>query len=142
MIPGYVMPTASAIEDLPNLIAGMLVDHRPSRMPFFNRVAGLPRAVASDPELLGQIHLVYQSAMHATRAAVYHLPHLDTLALRKRKLRILTMTGSRMVTCIITSSPGLFSALAQNVCSVMRSSESQASFATLSTPKSRIRFRS
>ena len=88
MIPGYVMPTASAIEDLPNLIAAMLVDHRPSRMPFFNRVAGLPRAVASDPELLGQIHLVYQSAMHATRAAVYHLPHLDTPALRKRKLRI------------------------------------------------------
>ena len=82
------MPTASAIEDLPNLIAAMLVDHRPSRMPFFNRVAGLPRAVASDPELLGQIHLVYQSAMHATRAAVYHLPHLDTPALRKRKLRI------------------------------------------------------
>jgi len=88
MIPGYVMPTASAIEDLPNLIAAMLVDHRPSRMPFFNRVAGLPRAVASDPELLGQIHLTYQSAMHATRAAVYHLPHLDTPALRKRKLRI------------------------------------------------------
>ena len=88
MIPGYVMPTASAIEDLPNLIAAMLVDHRPSRMPFFNRVAGLPRAVASDPELLGQIHLAYQSAMHATRAAVYHLPHLDTPALRKRKLRI------------------------------------------------------
>src|SRR5215467_4877225 len=89
MIPGYVMPTASAIEDLPNLIAAMLVDHRPSRMPFFNRVAGLPRAVASDPELLGQIHLHYQSAMHATRAAVYYLPHLDSPALRKRKLQIL-----------------------------------------------------
>jgi len=42
----------------------------------------------SDPELLGRIHLVYQSAMHATRAAVYHLPHLDSPALRKRKLRI------------------------------------------------------
>jgi len=26
--------------------------------------------------------------MHATRAAVYHLPHLDSPALRKRKLRI------------------------------------------------------
>jgi hypothetical protein len=37
---------------------------------------------------LGQIHLVYQSAMHATRAAVYYLPHLDRPALRKRKLRI------------------------------------------------------
>ncbi len=57
-------------------------------MPFFSRLAGLPRALAGDPRLLGQIHLVYQSAMHATRAAVYFLPHLDRPALRKRKLRI------------------------------------------------------
>jgi hypothetical protein len=55
---------------------------------FFRRLAGLPRTVASDPRLLGEIHLVYQSAMHATRAAVYFLPHLDNPALRKRKLRI------------------------------------------------------
>jgi pyrroloquinoline quinone (PQQ) biosynthesis protein C len=66
----------------------MLGEHRASRMPFFSRLAGLPRAAASDPRLLGQIHLVYQSAMHATRAAVYYLPHLDRPALRKRKLRI------------------------------------------------------
>jgi hypothetical protein len=57
-------------------------------MPFFLRLAGLPRALASDRRLLGQIHLVYQSAMHATRAAIYYLPHLDRPALRKRKLRI------------------------------------------------------
>ena len=87
-IPESVEPAVSAIEDLPNIMAAMLAEHRPSRMPFFKRVAGLPRAVASDPELLGQIHLVYQSAMHATRAAVYYLPHLDSPALRKRKLRI------------------------------------------------------
>jgi len=48
----------------------------------------LPFAIASDPEFLGQVHLVYQSAMHATRAAVYYLPHLDSPALRKRKLQI------------------------------------------------------
>jgi pyrroloquinoline quinone (PQQ) biosynthesis protein C len=81
-------PTLSAIEDLPKALAAILEEHRPSRMPFFLRLAGLPRALASDPGLLGQIHLVYQSAMHATRAAVYHLPHLDGPALRKRKLRI------------------------------------------------------
>src|SRR6201998_1797697 len=81
-------PTASAIEDLPNIIAAALAEHRPSQMPFFKHVAGLPRSLASDPELLGQIHLLYQSAMHATRAAVYYLPHLDSPALRKRKLRI------------------------------------------------------
>src|SRR5262249_18163386 len=66
----------------------MLAEHRPSDRPFFHRLASLPNAVATDAELLGQIHLVYQSAMHATRASVYYLPHLDRPALRKRKLRI------------------------------------------------------
>src|SRR5437016_13433570 len=68
----------------------MLEEHRPSRMPFFGRLAAMPRAAASDPVLLGQIYLIYQSAMHATRAAVYYLPHLDSPALRKRKLQIFT----------------------------------------------------
>jgi hypothetical protein len=58
-------------------------------MPFFRNLAALDHAVARDPQFLGQIHLIYQSAMHATRAAVYYLPHLDTPALRKRKLQIL-----------------------------------------------------
>jgi len=62
--------------------------HLPSRMPFFRSLASLDRAAASDPSLLGQIHLVYQAAMHATRAAVYYLPHLDSPAMRKRKLQI------------------------------------------------------
>jgi pyrroloquinoline quinone (PQQ) biosynthesis protein C len=63
-------------------------EHDPSRSPFFERLRNLPANVARDPELLGQIHLVYQAAMHATRAAVYYLPHLDSPAMRKRKLRI------------------------------------------------------
>lgn len=57
-------------------------------MRFFSRLASLPHQVARDPDLLGQIHLVYQAAMHSTRAAVYYLPHLDSPALRKRKLQI------------------------------------------------------
>ena len=57
-------------------------------MPFFGHLAAMPRVAASDPALLGEIHLIYQSAMHATRAAVYYLPHLDSPALRKRKLQI------------------------------------------------------
>ena len=68
----------------------LLDEHRPSRMPFFRRVASLPFRIVSDPSLLGEIYLVYQAAMHATRAAVYYLPHLDSPGLRKRKLRILT----------------------------------------------------
>lgn len=63
-------------------------EHRPSRGSFFQRLRDLPTAVATDPVLLGQIHLVYQAAMHATRAAVYFLPHLDSPAMRIRKLRI------------------------------------------------------
>ena len=75
-------------ERLCTAIAAIAEEHRPSRHPFFRRLRELPRAVATDPELLGAIHLVYQAAMHATRAAVYYMPHLDSPALRKRKLTI------------------------------------------------------
>ena len=78
-----------AIDVFPSVIRSFLREHRPSRMPFFRCMANLPFPVASDPILLGQIHLIYQSAMHATRAAVYYLPHLDGPALRRRKLQIL-----------------------------------------------------
>src|SRR6266404_2872420 len=84
----WIDPKPNAIDEFPGAIKAFLEQHRPSRMPFFRRLAALPYAVASDPSFLGQIHLVYQSAMHATRAAVYYLPHLDSPALRKRKLRI------------------------------------------------------
>jgi hypothetical protein len=76
-----------AVDDFPRKMIALIEQHRPSRMPFFRRVAALPFAIASDPEFLGQVHF-YQSAMHATRAAVYYLPHLDSPALRKRKLQI------------------------------------------------------
>jgi hypothetical protein len=85
----HVKPGPEAIDVFPSVIKGFLKEHRPSRMPFFRHLANLPFPVARDPTLLGQIHLVYQSAMHATRAAVYYLPHLNSPALRKRKLQIL-----------------------------------------------------
>jgi hypothetical protein len=72
----------------PAEIAAIATQHRPSRMPFFKNLATLSRETAHNPILLGHIHLVYQAAMHATRAAVYYLPHLDSPALRKRKLQI------------------------------------------------------
>ena len=81
--------TLGTAEDFRSAMTRLLDRHRPSRMPFFRRLAALPSVVASDPEFLGDIHLVYQAAMHATRAAVYYLPHLDSPALRKRKLQIL-----------------------------------------------------
>jgi pyrroloquinoline quinone (PQQ) biosynthesis protein C len=76
------------VEDFSNMMTAMLDKHHPSRMPFFGRLAAMPIAMVSDPLFLGQIHLNYQAAMHATRAAVYYLPHLDSPALRKRKLQI------------------------------------------------------
>jgi hypothetical protein len=75
-------------DNYPDAIKALAEQHRPSRMPFFRNLACLDHAVASDPLFLGKLHLIYQSAMHATRAAVYHLPHLDSPALRKRKLQI------------------------------------------------------
>src|SRR6266446_10470821 len=81
-------PRSNAIDEFPVAIRAIAEQHRPSRMPFFRNLAALDHKVASDPSFLGQIHLVYQSAMHATRAAVYYLPHLDSPALRKRKLQI------------------------------------------------------
>jgi hypothetical protein len=79
---------AKSVDAFPGIIKRIAAAHCPSRMPFFRHLAALPPSAASNPKLLGQIHLVYQSAMHATRAAVYYLPHLDSPALRKRKLQI------------------------------------------------------
>jgi hypothetical protein len=83
-----IAPRSDAVDEFPVAISLLAEQHRPSRMPFFRNLAALDHAAASDPLFLGQIHLVYQAAMHATRAAVYYLPHLDSPALRKRKLRI------------------------------------------------------
>ena len=82
------LQAADAAARFPVEIAAIAAEHRPSRMPFFKNLAALPREAARNPILLGNIHLVYQAAMHATRAAVYYLPHLDSPALRKRKLQI------------------------------------------------------
>jgi hypothetical protein len=81
-------PASDAIDEFPIAISAIAERHRPSRMPFFQNLTALDHAVATDPSFLGQIHLIYQSAMHATRAAVYYLPYLDSPALRKRKLQI------------------------------------------------------
>src|SRR5271170_6046859 len=83
-----IAPLSESVDGFPVAISMLAEQHRPSRMPFFRNLAALDHAAASDPSFLGQIHLVYQAAMHATRAAVYYLPHLDSPALRKRKLQI------------------------------------------------------
>src|ERR1700751_5683521 len=83
-------PSPLISDEFPNAFSAMLEKHRPSRMPFFKRLAAMPSASVAEPHFLGKIHLLYQSTMHATRAAVYYLPYLDAPALRKRKLQIFT----------------------------------------------------
>src|SRR4051812_20835167 len=83
-----VAPGSDAVDEFPMAIRMLGEQHRPSRMPFFRNLAALHQATEGDPAFLGQVHLVYQAAMHATRAAVYYLPHLDSPAMRKRKLQI------------------------------------------------------
>src|SRR6516165_9178522 len=80
--------SAYSIDEFPAAMREIAEQHRPSRMPFFQNLARLDGMIATDPIFLGQIHLIYQSAMHATRAAVYYLPYLDSPTLRKRKLQI------------------------------------------------------
>jgi pyrroloquinoline quinone (PQQ) biosynthesis protein C len=83
-----IEPGSDLVDEFPLFIKTLAEQHRPSRMPFFRNLAALDHSAASNPAFLGQIHLIYQAAMHATRAAVYYLPHLDSPALRKRKLQI------------------------------------------------------
>jgi hypothetical protein len=86
--PALLSPDLDPVDRFTAGVIALAAEHRPSRMPFFDRLAALPREAARNPELLGQIYLAYQSAMHATRAGVYFMPHLDSPALRKRKLQI------------------------------------------------------
>lgn len=90
MVPLTAWPAVSddTVERFADRIHAIAEAHQPSRTPFFRRLAAMPKRKASDPALLGRIYLTYQAAMHATRAAVYYMPHLDAPAMRKRKLQI------------------------------------------------------
>jgi pyrroloquinoline quinone (PQQ) biosynthesis protein C len=87
-LPGTDAAGADLAKSFASAIAQIAECYCPSRSPFFKRLRDLPSEVARSAGLLGEIHLVYQSAMHATRAAVYYLPHLDSPSMRKRKLQI------------------------------------------------------
>src|SRR6266851_4907725 len=76
----FAEPGLSLIEQFPFAIAALLEEHRPSRMPFFGRLAAMPRGAASDPCFLGQIHLIYQSAMAGQdRVGTQRLVHRDAV---------------------------------------------------------------
>lgn len=81
-------PEGPSVAEFPALIASIAAAHKPSEKSFFQRLKALPPTIAADPHMLGELYLIYQATMHATRAAVYYLPHLDSPAMRKRKLQI------------------------------------------------------
>jgi hypothetical protein len=85
---GLLMERATTAVRFSAIIDDIADAHRPSSTPFFHHLSALSPQIASDPKMLGELFLVYQAAMHATRAAVYFMPHLDSPALRKRKLQI------------------------------------------------------
>jgi len=64
-------------------------DYLPSRHPFFQKLAAFPSDQLRSSPLLSELYFRYQAACHATRVMAYHLPHLDTPALRTRKFKVL-----------------------------------------------------
>src|SRR3954469_19382844 len=50
-----------AIDAFPSALIEIVQQHRPSRMPFFRHVRSLSLPVASDPDFLGDVHLIYQA---------------------------------------------------------------------------------
>lgn len=80
------MATKNAEQKFQEHIKKLYQQHLPSKHPFF---ANLSSKSQLSPDLLGHLHLRYQAACHATRVMVYHIPHLDSPALRVRKLQII-----------------------------------------------------
>ena len=69
-------------------IDALMERYRPSSALFFEHLQAAPTRVVRSPAVLGELYRRYQAGMHATRVMVYFLPHLDTPALRARKLQI------------------------------------------------------
>src|SRR5437879_5601102 len=70
-------------------IALLCKKHKPSNHPFFARLANQETEELWSSGFWDELYKRYQAAMHATRTMGYFLPHLDTIALRVRKLHIL-----------------------------------------------------
>lgn len=62
----------------------------PSKHPFFAQLVEFPHEKLRSPDLLGNFHLRYQSACHATRVMIYKIPFLDSPSLRNRLVKIIT----------------------------------------------------
>jgi hypothetical protein len=79
---------SGAAARFPAAMAQLFDEFRLSRHSFFRHLAMTPRDTICSPELLGEMYVRYQAAMHATRVMVYFLPHLNRPSLRIRKCAI------------------------------------------------------
>lgn len=70
-------------------IERIALENKASEHPFFKRLPEADSEHMRNPDVLGELLLRYQAAMHSTRAMAYALPMLDSPELRKRKLQIL-----------------------------------------------------
>ncbi len=85
-----IMQTQNVTHIFQDVLDELYQIHLPSKHPFFSRLALFPLEKLRSPDLLGEIYLRYQAACHATRVMVYFIPHLNSPALRVRKLRIIS----------------------------------------------------
>lgn len=76
------------MENISSVINSLSREYNPVNVRFFQHLQEIPSDVFQIPEVLEELYLRYQAGMHATRVMVYFLPHLNTPALRTRKLQI------------------------------------------------------
>lgn len=89
MMPRTVDRYNSTLFAFRSQITELLECHRPSKHPFFARLTAASSILVRSAEFLDELYKRYQGAMHATRVMVYFLPHLDSIDLRVRKIKVL-----------------------------------------------------
>jgi len=73
-----------------NLMNGLFNQYKPTNHRFFkNLMETNVTAAVRDPLFISELYKRYQGAMHATRAAVWYSPNLETPRLRQRKAAII-----------------------------------------------------
>lgn len=79
----------NANEQFRLVINELFVKHKPSEHSFFKTLATMPPHIIKNEGLLNELYFRYQAAMHATRAAVYNAPYLNSPRLRARRIAII-----------------------------------------------------
>jgi hypothetical protein len=76
-------------KELRTTLNELFVKYRPSEHSFFKTLQEAPDEVVKNPDVLRELYIRYQSAMHSTRVSVYFTPYLDTPQQRQKKVKII-----------------------------------------------------